>query len=150
MAVEIPGVADIVPTQLYIGGKWSPSADGSTVQVVDPSSGAVIADVANATVDDGLAAVAAAAEAAAEWASTAPRQRAEILRRMFELMTQRRHDLARLISIENGKALPDAAGEVAYAAEFFRWYAEEAVRLVGQLQTAPSGANRILVVHQPV
>ena len=150
MAVEIPGVADIVPTQLYVGGKWLPSADGSTVQVVDPSSGTVIADVANATVDDGLAAVAAAADAAAEWASTAPRQRAEILRRMFELMTQRRHDLARLISTENGKALPDAAGEVAYAAEFFRWYAEEAVRLVGQLQTAPSGANRILVVHQPV
>lgn len=150
MAIEIPGVTDVVPTQLYIGGKWLPSSDGSTVPVVDPSSGKVIADVANATVDDGLASVSAASDAAADWASTPPRQRAEVLRRMFELMTQRSESLAMLISTENGKALPDARGEVAYAAEFFRWYAEEAVRLVGQLQTAPSGANRILVVHQPV
>ena len=100
--------------------------------------------------EDAIAAVDAADAAAADWAATAPRQRAEILRRAFELMTARKGDLARLISLENGKALTDAAGEVAYAAEFFRWYSEEAVRAEGTVMTAPSGANRILVVQQPV
>ncbi|NUR07356.1 MAG: NAD-dependent succinate-semialdehyde dehydrogenase, partial [Nocardioidaceae bacterium] len=91
-----------------------------------------------------------AAAAAAGWARTAPRERAEVLRRAFELMTARADELAHLISLENGKALRDARGEVAYAAEFFRWYAEEAVRASGELTTAPSGANRIMVVRQPV
>jgi succinate-semialdehyde dehydrogenase / glutarate-semialdehyde dehydrogenase len=101
-------------------------------------------------VEDAAAAVDAAAAAGPEWAATAPRQRSEVLRRAFELMTERADELAKLISLENGKALVDAKGEVSYAAEFFRWYAEEAVRGDGLVTTAPSGANRILVVRQPV
>ena len=138
------------PTDLFLGGKWVPASSGGRFDVYDPSTGDVIASVADGTVEDAIAAVDAAAAAAADWAATAPRQRAEILRRAFELMTARKGELARLISLENGKARTDAAGEVAYAAEFFRWYSEEAVRAEGTFMTAPSGANRILVVQQPV
>ncbi len=135
-------------TDLFIGGKWVPAEN--RFDVLDPATGDVIASVADGSVDDAMAAVDAASAAAAEWAATAPRVRSEILRRAFELMTARAGDLAHLISLENGKALTDAKGEVAYAAEFFRWYAEEAVRGEGTIATAPSGANRILVVRQPV
>jgi succinate-semialdehyde dehydrogenase/glutarate-semialdehyde dehydrogenase len=138
------------PTDLFLGGKWVPSSSGSRFDVYDPATGDVIASVADGTVEDALAAVDAADAAAGSWAATAPRERAEILRRAFDLMTARAGELARLISLENGKALTDAAGEVAYAAEFFRWYSEEAVRAAGSVMTAPSGANRILVVEQPV
>src|SRR4051812_15904251 len=138
------------PTDLFVGGKWVPAAAGDRFDVYDPATGSVIASVADGRVEDALAAVDAAAAAAAGWAATAPRERAEVLRRAFELMTARGDELARLISLENGKALADARGEVAYAAEFFRWYAEEAVRAAGTVMTAPSGANRIVVVHQPV
>jgi succinate-semialdehyde dehydrogenase/glutarate-semialdehyde dehydrogenase len=150
VTTEISGFAGQVPTQLYIGGKWVGASDGSHIDVVDPSHGQVVARVANATVSDAMDAVTAASDALSDWAATPPRERGEILRRVFELMTQRREDLARLISIENGKALPDARGEVAYAAEFFRWFSEEAVRINGSVQVAPSGANRILVLRQPV
>jgi len=139
-----------VPTDLFIGGAWVASSDGGRFDVTDPATGEVIAQVADGSVDDGLAAVTAAHEAMAGWAATAPRQRAEVLRRAFELMTERADELATLISRENGKALIDARGEVAYAAEFFRWYAEEAVRSEGAVMTAPAGANRIVVIHQPV
>ena len=138
------------PTDLFLGGKWVPASSGGRFDVYDPSTGDVIAAVADGTVEDAIAAVDAADAAAAGWAGTAPRARAEILRSAFELMTARKDELARLISLENGKALTDAAGEVAYAAEFFRWYSEEAVRAEGTFMTAPSGANRILVVQQPV
>ncbi len=139
-----------VPTGLRIGGKLLPASDGGTFDVYDPATGEAIASVANGTVEDALAAVEAAAAAASGWAATAPRERAEILRRAFELMTERAEDLAMLMSLENGKALSDARGEVAYGAEFFRWYSEEAVRLHGEVTTAPSGNNRILVLRQPV
>ncbi len=139
-----------VPTDLFIGGAWRASDDGSRFDVTDPATGEVIASVANGTVADGLAAVAAAHEAARGWAATPPRARGEVLRKAFTLMTERSEEIARLMVAENGKALPDARGEVAYAAEFFRWFSEEAVRLNGSISTAPSGANRILVVHQPV
>ncbi len=109
-----------------------PASDGGRFDVLDPATGEVITTVADGTVDDAMAAVDAADAAAAGWAATAPRERAEILRRAFELMTERAEDLAQLITLENGKALADARGEVAYAAEFFRWYAEEAVRAVGR------------------
>jgi succinate-semialdehyde dehydrogenase / glutarate-semialdehyde dehydrogenase len=142
-------MADI-PTDLFLGGTWVPASSGGRFDVYDPSTGDVIAAVADGTVEDAIAAVDAADAAAAGWAATAPRARAEILRSAFELMTARKDELARLISLENGKALTDAAGEVAYAAEFFRWYSEEAVRAEGTFMTAPSGANRILVVQQPV
>ena len=139
-----------LPLDLLIGGKAVKASDGGRFDVIDPATGGVITTVADGSVDDGTAAVDAAAAAAAGWAATAPRERAEVLRRAFELMTARADELAHLISLENGKALVDARGEVAYAAEFFRWYAEEAVRAAGELSTAPSGANRIMVVHQPV
>ena len=139
-----------VPRELWIGGVWRPASDGRRIDVEDPSTGSRIADVADATVQDGLAAVAAADAALPAWAAVAPRVRAEVLRRAFELMTERSEQLARLVVRENGKALPDARGEVAYAAEFFRWYAEEAVRAGGELHTAPAGTNRILVLRQPI
>jgi succinate-semialdehyde dehydrogenase/glutarate-semialdehyde dehydrogenase len=139
-----------VPTQLLIGGEWVDASDGRTFEVDDPSTGDVIATVADASVEDGLAAVDAAEAALPGWAATPPRQRSEILRRTFELMTERTDALARLIVRENGKALSDARGEVTYAAEFFRWFAEEAVRAGGDLHTAPAGTNRILVLRQPI
>jgi succinate-semialdehyde dehydrogenase/glutarate-semialdehyde dehydrogenase len=141
---------DGVPTDLFIGGAWRASEDGSRFDVTDPATGAVLATVANGTVADGLAAVEAAHAAAPAWAATPPRMRGEVLRRTFALMADRSDEIARLMVAENGKALADAKGEVAYAAEFFRWFSEEAVRLNGSISTAPSGANRILVVHQPV
>jgi acyl-CoA reductase-like NAD-dependent aldehyde dehydrogenase len=113
-------LSDLV-TDLHIGGKAVPAADGRRFDVVDPATGRTITTVADAGVDDAIDAVDAAEEAAPAWAATAPRQRAEILRRAFDLMTRGAEDLARLISLENGKAITDARGEVAYAAEFFRW-----------------------------
>jgi succinate-semialdehyde dehydrogenase/glutarate-semialdehyde dehydrogenase len=135
---------------LYIDGKWRQSANGRVINVVDPSSEAVIATVPDATIEDAAAAVEAAAKAAKGWRGTAPRKRSEILRRCFELMTARLETLATLISLENGKALSDARGEVAYAAEFFRWNAEEAVRITGEFGAAPSGGNRIVVDYEPI
>ncbi len=137
-------------TELYIGGRWRGSSDDSSFDVLDPSDESVLATVANGTVDDARACVEAADLAAGGWASTAPRERAEVLRRAFELMTERAEEIAELIVRENGKPLGDARGETAYAAEFFRWYSEEAVRATGVVATAPSGANRIIVVRQPV
>ena len=135
-------------TQLYIDGQW---VDGNgTLDVIDPSDGSVIAKVATAGDAEIEAALAAADRAAPAWAKTAPRVRGEILRKAFELMTQEADYLAELISKENGKALPDAKGEVAYAAEFFRWFSEEAVRIAGDFRMSPSGDKRILVTHQPV
>jgi succinate-semialdehyde dehydrogenase / glutarate-semialdehyde dehydrogenase len=139
-----------VPTDLFIGGTWRAASEGGRFDVLDPATGDVIAQVADGSVEDGLAAVTAAAEAGPAWAATPPRQRAEILRRAWQLMTDRADEIAMLISLENGKALADAKGEATYAAEFFRWYAEETVRMDGMVTTAPSGANRIMVVHQPV
>ncbi len=135
---------------LRIGAERRPGGTGKRIDVLDPSTGAVITTVADGSLEDATDAVAAAHDAFPGWAATAPRKRSEILRRCFELMIERRDMLAELISLENGKALGDAAGEVTYSAEFFRWFAEEAVRLNGDLYTAPSGANRILVEHQPI
>ena len=135
-------------TQLYIDGQW---VDGSgTLDVLDPSDGSVIAKVATSSDEQNMAALAAADKAAADWAKVAPRVRAEILRKAFEIMTAEADQIAELISRENGKALPDAKGEVAYAAEFFRWFSEEAVRTPGDFRLSPSGDKRILVTHQPI
>ncbi|MEW2500931.1 NAD-dependent succinate-semialdehyde dehydrogenase [Amycolatopsis sp. NPDC047767] len=139
-----------VPEELFIGGEWRPSSDGSRITVVDPATAEPITTVANGSVEDGLAAVDAAAAALPAWGATAPRARADVLHRAFTLMHERAEELAELIVRENGKALPDARGEVNYAAEFFRWYAEETVRVAGTVQTAPGGANRILVLRQPI
>ncbi|WEK03401.1 MAG: NAD-dependent succinate-semialdehyde dehydrogenase [Candidatus Devosia phytovorans] len=139
-----------LPSDLWIDGRWRPGATGQRIDVIDPSTGEVITAVADATVEDAMAAVTAAQKAAPGWAGAAPRERGEILRRCFKLMIERRDMLAELISLENGKSLGDARGEVTYAAEFFRWFSEEAVRLNGDIYTAPSGTNKIVVEHQPI
>jgi succinate-semialdehyde dehydrogenase / glutarate-semialdehyde dehydrogenase len=138
-----------VPTGLLIGGEWRPGSAG-TLGVTDPATEETLVEIANGTPEDAIAAVAAAHEALPGWAATPPRERAECLRRAWALMIERSEAIARLMVLENGKALRDARGEVVYAAEFFRWFAEEAVRIDGSVQTAPSGANRILVLRQPV
>src|SRR5712691_276625 len=137
------------PTGLLIGGHWSAGRAG-VLPVTDPATEDVIAEVASASTEDALDAVTAAYEALPKWAARPPRERGECLRRAYELMMRDAEPLARLMVIENGKALRDARGEIAYAAEFFRWYAEEAVRNSGYLSVAPSGANKIMVQHQPV
>ncbi|GHD22757.1 NAD-dependent succinate-semialdehyde dehydrogenase [Tianweitania populi] len=138
------------PTDLFINGAWAQGSSDKRIAVINPSDGTVLDHVADADVGDAIAAVDAAAAALPAWAKTPARQRSEILRRCYELMMRDSEDLARLISLENGKALRDARGEVAYAAEFFRWFAEEAVRINGDLSAAPSGTNRILVQYQPI
>jgi succinate-semialdehyde dehydrogenase/glutarate-semialdehyde dehydrogenase len=137
-----------VPTGLFIGGEWAKG--NATFPVLDPATEEPLTEVADGTVSDALDAVSAAHDALPGWAATPPRQRAEVLRKAFELMTERAEQFARLMSAENGKSLRDARGEATYAAEFFRWYAEEAVRIEGTFMRAPSGANRILTVHQPI
>jgi succinate-semialdehyde dehydrogenase / glutarate-semialdehyde dehydrogenase len=137
------------PTGLLIGGQWSTGRAG-TMPVINPATEEPVTEVADASPEDALDAVAAAAAALPGWAARPPRERAECLRRAYELMIARSEQLARLMVVENGKALRDARGEIIYAAEFFRWYAEEAVRIDGSLSVAPSGANRIMVARQPV
>src|SRR4051794_17828547 len=138
-----------VPTDLWIAGKWRQASDGGRFDVVDPATDNKIASVASATVEDAKAAVDAASDAFAGWAGRKPRERAEILRKSYELIMRDAERLAKLITIENGKALVDSRAEVAYAAEFFRWYAEEAVRNIGEVSKAPSSGARIFVHHKP-
>ena len=143
---ELTGID--VPTGLLIGGEWVKGT--GTFPVLNPATEEPLAEVADGTVADALDAVGAAHDALPGWAATAPRRRAEILHRAFDLMIARSESLARLMSAENGKSLRDARGEAAYAAEFFRWYAEEAVRMEGTIARAPSGTNRILTLRQPI
>ena len=150
MTADLASITGIdTPTGLLIGGQWT-SGRAGTLPVINPATEDAIAEVADASPEDGLEAVGAAADVLPRWAATPPRQRAECLRRAYELMTERSEPLARLMVAENGKTLRDARGEIAYAAEFFRWYAEEAVRIDGYLSVAPSGANKIMVTRQPV
>jgi succinate-semialdehyde dehydrogenase/glutarate-semialdehyde dehydrogenase len=139
-----------VPKQLFIGGSWRDATGGATFAVDDPSTGRVLAQVADATVEDGTAAMEAAVAAQAEWARSAPRDRGEILRRAFELITERTDDLARLMTLEMGKTLAESRAEIGYAAEFFRWFSEESVRIHGRYSVAPNGASRLLTLKQPV
>src|ERR1700716_1358897 len=138
-----------VPTDLWIGGKWRKASDGARFDVIDPATENKIPSVASASVEDAKAAVDAASDAFAGWAERKPRERGEILRKSYEVIMAQAERLAKLITLENGKALADSCGEVAYAAEFFRWYAEEAVRNIGQVSRAPSSGARILVQHRP-
>jgi succinate-semialdehyde dehydrogenase/glutarate-semialdehyde dehydrogenase len=139
-----------VPTDLWIGGKWRKSSDGERFDVTDPATEKTVASVASASVEDAQAAVDAAGNAFAAWAAKKPRKRGEILRKAYELIIRDQERLAKLITIENGKALSDSRAEVAYSAEFFRWFAEEGVRNYGDLRMAPSSGARILVHHKPV
>src|ERR687884_1341945 len=120
------------------------------MQVDDPATQEVLTEVADATVEDGRAALDAAVAAQADWARTPPRERGEILRRAFTLLTERADDLALLMTLEMGKTVTESKAEIVYAAEFFRWFSEEAVRISGRWSVAPNGASRLLTMKQPV
>jgi succinate-semialdehyde dehydrogenase/glutarate-semialdehyde dehydrogenase len=143
-------VLDAVPTQLLIGGEWRPAASGATFPVEDPATGDTIAEVADGRAEDGLAALAAATAAQDVWAAHPPRERGEILRRTYELLTERADDLALLMTLEMGKPVADSHAEISYAAEFFRWFSEESVRVDGRYTMEPNGRGRLLVLRQPV
>jgi succinate-semialdehyde dehydrogenase/glutarate-semialdehyde dehydrogenase len=139
-----------VPTGLLINGVWREASDGARVQVEDPSTGRAFASVADASGTAGGDALAAASAAQASWAATAPRERGELLRAAYELLTERADDFATLMTLEMGKPLAEARGEVAYGAEFFRWFSEEAARISGRWMTAPNGATRLVTIKKPV
>jgi succinate-semialdehyde dehydrogenase / glutarate-semialdehyde dehydrogenase len=143
-------IVDRVPMGVLVGGEWRPPTGDDTFTVEDPATGEVLCEVADATAPDAVAALDAAQEAQANWAATAPRERGEILRRAYESMTERADDLALLMTLEMGKPVAESKAEVTYAAEFFRWFAEEAVRIAGRWSTNPSGDGRLLTMRQPV
>lgn len=143
-------VLQATPTRLLVGGAWREAEGGGTFDVHDPATGEVITVVADATAADGAAAMDAAAGAQESWAATPARERAEILRRAFDLVTERAEELATLMTLEMGKPLADARGEVTYGGEFLRWFSEEASRVNGRYQTSPEGSLRVLVTKRPV
>ena len=143
-------VIDEVTKGLIIGGSVRDATDGRTFGVEDPSTGEMLCDVADASPEDGMAALDAAASAQAAWAATAPRERGEILRRAFELVTQRADEIALLMTLEMGKPLAESRAEITYAAEFFRWFSEEAVRISGEWKVNATGAGRVLVMRQAI
>src|SRR6476620_823876 len=147
---ESQAVLESVPKQLYIGGQWRDASGGGTLAVEDPATGEPLVDVADAKVKDALEALGAAADAQAEWAAHPPRERGEILRRAYEAIVARTDDLALLMTLEMGKALPESRAEITYAAEFLRWFAEEAVRIHGRYMVNTTGKGRILTMRQPV
>jgi succinate-semialdehyde dehydrogenase/glutarate-semialdehyde dehydrogenase len=142
-------VLEATPTQLYIAGEWRDGSAG-TIDVEDPATGETLAAVADASPEDAMAALDAAVDAQAEWGSHPPRERGEILRRAFETITERAEDLALLMTLEMGKPIAESKAEVTYAAEFLRWFSEEAVRIDGRYAVAPNGQGRLLTMKQPV
>jgi succinate-semialdehyde dehydrogenase/glutarate-semialdehyde dehydrogenase len=149
-AVDQRAAVRAAPTELLIGGDWRPAGGGERCVVEDPATGETIAEVADASPADGLAALDAAAAAQPGWAATAPRERSAILRRAYDLMTERAEELAVLMTLEMGKPLADSRGEVTYAADFLLWYSEEAVRGDGRIARSPNGAFDVLAIRQPV
>jgi succinate-semialdehyde dehydrogenase/glutarate-semialdehyde dehydrogenase len=143
-------IVDAVPKDLYIGGEWREASGGRTLPVEDPATEEVLCEVADATVEDGGAALAAAVDAGPGWAAEAPRERGEVLRRAYEMIVERADDLALLMTLEMGKPVAESKAEVIYAAEFFRWFAEEAVRIEGRYTTNEKGTGRIITMKQPV
>ncbi|MGC5171324.1 NAD-dependent succinate-semialdehyde dehydrogenase [Microbacterium sp. DT81.1] len=139
-----------VPNQLFIGGEWVDAAGGATLDVRDPSTGLVIRSIADASVDDGARALDAAVAAQDAWAATPPRTRSDILRRAFDLVQERKEDLALLMTLEMGKPLAESRGEVVYGGEFLRWFSEEAVRIAGRYGLNPEGTGRMIVSQRPV
>ncbi|MDH6181797.1 succinate-semialdehyde dehydrogenase/glutarate-semialdehyde dehydrogenase [Microbacteriaceae bacterium SG_E_30_P1] len=139
-----------VPNRLFIGGEWVESTSGRSIDVQDPSSGTVIATIADASAEDGGRALDAAVAAQQSWASTAPRVRGEILRGAFDLLQERADEFALLMTLEMGKPLAEARGEVTYGGEFLRWFSEEAVRIAGRYGSNPEGTGRMIVTHLPV
>ncbi len=149
-AADEKRVLDSVPSQLYIAGKWGDAENGATFDVIDPATGKVLKSISDASPADGMKAMAAAHETQESWARTAPRVRAEILRAAFEKVTAMADDFAILMSLEMGKPFAEAKGEVAYGAEFLRWFSEQAPRIDGRYTTAPDGKNRLMVLKKPV
>src|SRR5689334_11934693 len=143
-------VLSAVPKQLYIGGQWRDATGGATFDVEDPATGKVLCSVADATADDARAALDAAVAAQAGWAATPPNERSEILHRAFLALGDQADELALLMTLEMGKAISESKGELAYAAEFFRWFSGEALRLDGYYKTSGNGASRVLVMRQPI
>ena len=143
-------VLDLVPTQLYLNGEWVDAEGGKTLDVIDPATGKKLLSIADASYADGQKAMAAAHQAQDAWGRTAPRVRAELLRAAFEKITAMSDEFAILMSLEMGKPFSEAKGEVAYGAEFLRWFSEEAPRINGRYQTAPDGKNRLMVLKRPV
>jgi succinate-semialdehyde dehydrogenase/glutarate-semialdehyde dehydrogenase len=143
-------VLDSVPTQLLIGGEWRDASGGGRLPVEDPATGETLVEVADAQPDDALAALAAAADAQADWAAHPPRERGEILRRAFETLVERSDDLALLMTLEMGKAVKESKAEIVYAAEFLRWFSEQAPRIDGRYAINANGQGRTLVMKQPV
>src|SRR5215212_7133273 len=139
-----------IKKQLFIGGEWRDAAGGGTLAVEDPATGEVLCEIADGQPDDALAALEAANKAQAEWARHPPRQRGEILRSAFEMITERIDELAMLMTLEMGKPIADSKAEITYASEFFRWYSEQAVRIGGTYSISPDGAQRIITMKQPV
>jgi succinate-semialdehyde dehydrogenase/glutarate-semialdehyde dehydrogenase len=149
-AVDVTALMAKVPTQLLIGGAWQDATGGETFGVDDPATGKTLLDVADARPEDGAAALDAACTARTAWAETAPRERAELLRRAFDLVIDRRDEFATLMTLEMGKPLAEAQGELNYGADFLRWFSEEAVRIDGGFMRSPDGRGRLLVMRQPV
>jgi succinate-semialdehyde dehydrogenase/glutarate-semialdehyde dehydrogenase len=143
-------IIDDVPKKLLIGGRERDAAERKTFPVEDPSTGEILCEVADASPDDGMAALDAAHKAQAQWAATAPRERGEILRRAFEMITEQADDIAMLMTLEMGKPLAESKAEITYAAEFFRWFSEEAVRISGEWKVNANGNGRVLVMRQPI
>ncbi len=150
IATEEQSVVGQVPKQLYIGGEWRDASGGDTLAIEDPATGETLCEVADGTPDDAKAALDAAVAAQAEWAGTPPNERSAILWRAFEALNERADDLALLMTLEMGKALAESKGEIAYSAEFFRWFSGEALRMDGYYKVAGNGASRVLVMRQPV
>ncbi len=150
VASEQERVLEGVPRDLLVAGEWRPARAGRRFGVTDPATEAELATVADGDPEDALDALAAAADAQDLWSRVAPRERGELLRRAYELMVARIDDVALVMTLENGKTLAESRGEVGYAAEFFRWFSEEAVRIEGRYTVAPGGGNRLLVTKQPV
>jgi succinate-semialdehyde dehydrogenase/glutarate-semialdehyde dehydrogenase len=150
IATSERSVVDAVNAQLSIGGEWRPASGGRTMPVEDPATGEVLCEVADASPEDAAAALDAAAAAQEDWAAWPPRERGEILRRAFETIMARSDQLALLMTLEMGKSLAESKAEIAYAAEFFRWFSEEAVRIHGRYTVAPNGKGRLLTMKQPV
>ena len=150
LASEEQRILDEVPKGLYIAGEWRDAAGGETLTVEDPATGEALCAVADGTPEDAIAALGAAHEKQAEWAATPPNERGEILWRAFEKLTERADDLALLMTLEMGKPVAESKAEIAYAAEFFRWFSGEALRIDGQYKVAGNGASRVIVMRQPV
>ena len=143
-------VLSAVPTDLFIDGHWRPAEDGARLAVEDPSTGEALVEVADCTPADAMAALAAASTAQAAWAAVAPRERGEILRRAYEALTERADELALLMTLEMGKPVAESRAEIAYSAEFLRWFSEEAVRIHGRYMVNTTGQGRIITMRQPV